>query len=436
MRRGDVLEQRREIVQYQKIWNWAIFIVFSAFCGGGIGVITALFLQMLRLVMSVLWSETLQAAFSFLIGGIRINLYVILICILGGVLIGFWQHKYGDYPKSLEELLVVYKTNKNIPYNNLGIVAVAAFLPLAFGGSVGPEAGLAGILMMLFCWLRDKYKSAITEILKHNDCEKRTFLYDLLLVRPRTMLGFDLQYEDKVYTISKAQKIVIYLSASAGGVLCFWLMGELFKQSGMEFVRFNEITYTLYELIAFIPIVILGILVGMVFILVQEIVKRVFQPIEHKKILRAVVAGFLLGGFGMFLPYTMFSGEEQMVDLVNHLDSWSVSMLLATGLVKMLIINICIFGGWKGGNFFPSLFCSAALGFALASFLPVDSSFVVVIFMAAYCSSALGVAPVVAVLMMLFAPASALLAVFAASFIGGFVNKRVKTAVLQYKSYA
>lgn len=212
----------------------------------------------------------------------------------------------------------------------------AAFLPLAFGGSVGPEAGLAGILMMLFCWLRDKYKSAIT-------CEKHTFLYDLLLVRPRIMLGF--------YTISKIKKIVIYLSASAGGVLCFWLIGELFKQGGMEFVRFSEITYTLYELIAFIPIVILGILVGMVFILVQEIVKSVFQPIEHKKILRAIIAGFMLGSFGMFLPYTMFSGEEQMVDLVNHLDSWSVSMLLTTGLIKMLIINICIFGGWKGGNF-------------------------------------------------------------------------------------
>ena len=89
----------------------------------------------------------------------------------------------------------------------------------------------------------------------------------------------------------------------------------------------------------------------------------------------------------------------------------------------------------EGRKFFAFLFCSTALGFALASFLPVDSSFVVVIFMAAYCSTALGLAPLVAMLMMLFVPASAFLPVFAAAFISGFVNKRVKTTVLQYKRY-
>lgn len=69
----------------------------------------------------------------------------------------------------LEDILKIYKRDKNIPYNNLGIVFVAALMPLIFGGSVAPAAGLAGIIAHVVLLGADKYKSSIVYILQNKE---------------------------------------------------------------------------------------------------------------------------------------------------------------------------------------------------------------------------------------------------------------------------
>ena len=44
------------------------------------------------------------------------------------------------------------------PYDHLGKRSLSALLPLLFGGSVGPEAGLTGVIAGLCTWVGDRMR--------------------------------------------------------------------------------------------------------------------------------------------------------------------------------------------------------------------------------------------------------------------------------------
>ena len=420
-----------QVKTYLKIWNWFIFTALTFLCGGFVGAVTVSFLQIMRFAINLLWAKVPQSFFCIVIFGIKINLYYVILCIAGGVLIGIWQRKYGDYPILLEDILKIYKRDKNIPYNNLGIVFVAALMPLIFGGSVGPEAGLAGIIAMLFCWVRDKYKSSIVYILQNKEKKKRTRLFELIKNPINTFIGVDIIYDDQTYTVSKIKRWSAYLSAAVGGVLAFRIIAKILAHEGIKIAKFGKFVYTSHELLYFLPIVLLGILTGLIFLFSKKLFNYIFKPLKNKKVLRAVICGLILSLVGMFLPYTMFSGEEQMVDLVENWHNWTAPLLFATGFIKILMINCCVSGGWRGGSFFPCLFCATAIGYGLSTFILANQSFIVLTFMASYTAMALGQPLIIIALCMLFAPFSAILPITIAAFIGGFLNKKCMAYIVK-----
>lgn len=414
MEKGQLRLPRHKIVS---LLNFVIYIVM---CGGVIGTVAALFLQIMHKAIELLWTIVPNAIPSTLsVNGVEINVYPVVICIVGGILIGILQKKYGDYPRTLAETIKTYKSDKSLSYNNLPMICMAALLPLVFGGSIGPEAGLAGIVAGLLCWFRDRYKTGLARVLVNNASEQRTTLKAMLKNPLQVCIGSELTINNQSYTISKRYRWTIYAIAAIGGASAFRLIGEVLASEGMKLAHFEPILFSLNEWLAFIPLVIAGIICGVLFLVCERFSRLAFAPLANQKILRAVIAGALLGVVGMFMPYTMFSGEEQMYDLVNSWQSWAAPMLFITGLVKMVTINLCISGGWRGGNFFPILFSSTAIGFSLCTILPVDATFVVLTFMAAYTATALGHPVIVSILCMLFAPLNAIPAIVISAYVGG-----------------
>ena len=52
------------------------------------------------------------------------------------------------------------KTEKHYDYKNMLVMMIAAVLPLLIGSSVGPEAGLTGIIVGMCYWAGDNLKFA------------------------------------------------------------------------------------------------------------------------------------------------------------------------------------------------------------------------------------------------------------------------------------
>lgn len=418
----------KKIFNIRNVFAFAIFVFL---CGGVVGAITGSFLQIMKLIINVLWVKIPQSFASVYIFGVKINFYYALFGAAGGILIGIWQRKYGDYPILLDGIMGIYRRDKNVPYDNLKVVFAAALMPLVFGASVGPEAGLAGIIAMLFCWVRDKYKSGIVCILKNGAEGKNTGLLELIKNPVCTYIGTDIAYGDNTYAISKKKRWAIYLLAAAGGVLAFRLAGMVFAQGGIEIAKFEGFSYTSKEFIWFFPLVIFGILAGLFFLYSKKFFIYVYRPLQNKKILRAVITGLILGLAGRILPYTMFAGEEQMIDVVNNWQTWAVPLLFATGFVKIMLTNCCVYGGWRGGSFFPCLFSATVIGYGLCAYVPADQAFVILVFMAAFTAMSLGQPLIVAVLCMLFSPLAAMVPIILAAFIGGWFNKKCMPKIIK-----
>lgn len=53
----------------------------------------------------------------------------------------------------------------------------------------------------------------------------------------------------------------------------------------------------------------------------------------------------------------------------------SVTVLLATGFMKIVVTALCVNMGWRGGHFFPVIFSGISIGYGLSVMTGVDPVF-------------------------------------------------------------
>jgi H+/Cl- antiporter ClcA len=129
----------------------------------------------------------------------------------------------------------------------------------------------------------------------------------------------------------------------------------------------------------------------------------------------------LIGLIGSFLPYTLFSGEEQMGELMQSFTSISVWLLIATGILKLCVCPLCINLGWRGGNIFPVIFAGISLGYGIALLSGLDPTFCITV-LATSVTAAVMRKPVLAVAVLLLCfPVTSIIFMALAGLIGGAV---------------
>lgn len=78
---------------------------------------------------------------------------------------------------------------------------------------------------------------------------------------------------------------------------------------------------------------------------------------------------------GTYLPLTMFSGEESITVIKESFAEFAPWILIISGILKLVLTNICIKSGWKGGHFFPVIFCGVSIGYGVAMLGGLDTAF-------------------------------------------------------------
>ena len=80
------------------------------------------------------------------------------------MIIGLWQRKNGILPDETEQVMGRIKRSGSYPYNRIHILVISALLPIIFGGTIGPEAGLIGVIAAICCLVGDILKCKGDEV--------------------------------------------------------------------------------------------------------------------------------------------------------------------------------------------------------------------------------------------------------------------------------
>ena len=347
-----------------KVKNNAVFLLYTMLLGAIVGTIVWGFLRLMNLGIFFLW-DYLPSQFDF-------PLYTLCLCTLGGVLIGFWKRKFGDYPEELHVVLGTVKKTGRYSYHNVFSTLGSALFPLLIGASVGPEAGLTGVIAGLCSWIGDKLKRFQHEITELTAIGLSATLGTIF---KSPMFGFIEPIEsDKDTVLPKTSKIVLYFTAILSSFGVFILLNRLFGvKMGMESLAAEKQDFLSY--LYAVPLTLIGIVAGYLFFVFQKLTSVPNNKLKKFVVLRAAAGGLLLGISGTFIPLTMFSGEHQIGEVMESMKDIGAVMLIAVAVVKLLLTNICISSGLKGGHFFPVIFCGVCIGCSMSLLLGVNAVF-------------------------------------------------------------
>lgn len=378
-----------------KIKNQFYLAAFCAIIGAFTGMIIWLFLKVMSVGTAFIW--------EWLPERISLPFYTIAICSLGGLAIGVFRKLFGDYPEELFVVLGKMKTEKRYEYRNMPVLLVAALLPLLIGSSVGPEAGLTGIIVGLCCWAGENLKFARKHAKEYSDIGTAVTLGVLFHSPLFGIFAVEEEGQDQgIPELTRTSKIFVYGLALAAGSGVYLLMSALFG-AGMEgFPSFPAAEPSHRDYLMILPYIISGCLLALFYQFSHHACQILASRLPA--ILRETLGGLILGITGSILPVIMFSGEEQMRVLMEHPFDYLPWFLIGIAFLKILLTNICIQSGLRGGHFFPVIFAGVCLGYGIAGLVFPGSSEHVVFAAAIVTASLLGgiMKKTLAVTMLLF----------------------------------
>jgi H+/Cl- antiporter ClcA len=331
-----------------------------------LGVISALitfaFVALVHRGTHLLWTEAALAL------GLDPRFFTLLVCTLGGLLVGLLVKLFGDHNAIFADLMREFGETGRFNYRHAPGIVVTALVSLVSGASLGPEAPLADACGGLGTWISDR--------LKLNEQETRTMGYSGV---SGMLAAFITQpVGGAVLGLESAQ------GGPAGRKTYFWVLFPSLLASAVATVVFVALSgaffQTLYvfpdyvprigDLLYAVPLGLIGGGVGLLFLFWLRALQRLLQPMKARLVLRGLLGGLGMGLIGALLPLTLFSGEAETVDLIHNAAEIGALMLIVLGVSKVLATSLLLATGWKGGYIFPILFASAAMGLAANLLFP------------------------------------------------------------------
>lgn len=339
--------------------------IFSLLLGALSGVVLWVVLQLMHFGIAFVW-EIAPAQLAF---GDSV-LYPIFVCMLAGVLIGLIQKHYGALPETMHQVMATVKAEGGYSGRRIWVLVAAFLLPIIFGGAVGPEAGLAGIIAALWTFICRNIKVRGMQI----EAMAETGIVAILgAIFGAPLFGIaeaiepdstNEHYRDKL--LSKKARIYFY---GMGVVGIFAVMRALLPfgvpSEGLpRFSWYHAIGWTQWKWS--LALMVLGIVMALLYAVFDDVTATFAECLEKYPIVAAMIAGALLGLVGHFVPETMFSGESGLHELLTTWNGYSAGVLFGIALLKGMASTLCINFGWRGGNIFPIIYMGAAAGYAFA----------------------------------------------------------------------
>ena len=337
-------------------------LAFVAVLGVLSALVTFVFMALVHQGTVLIWEQAAAAL------GMDLRLFTILVCTIGGLLVGLLVKLFGDHSGIFAEVMLEFGKTGRFDYRNAPGIVITAFVSLIAGGSLGPEAPLADASGGMGTLLADR--------LKLNEQETRTMGYSgvsgMLAAFITSPFGGPILGLESAQGGTGGKQTYFWvlfpslLSSAVATVVFVLLSGTFFE----TLYKFPAYTPQLMDLLYGVPLGLIGGAVGLLFMLSLQRLQQLFRPMKQHVVLRGLIGGLAFGLIGALLPLTLFSGEEQTLDLITNAAEIGFLMLIVLGLVKLFATSLLLATGWKGGYIFPIMFAGVALGMAVNLIFP------------------------------------------------------------------
>lgn len=383
----------------------------AALLGAVVGALAGVYLLLVRLGISLVWDGSQPR----LPGPAWVTTPAV--CVAGGLLVGLIRRRHdADTPRDLDDVLARLdadlggdgpaahgepaprKASWLLRAGLLGVVSLAA------GASLGPEAPL----LLLATGLGER----VARILRMSRAEAVVISaagsISGLFGGP---LGAVALAAEPGRPVRTARLLGPGLVAAVTGLVALLLVlpdghGLRYELPELDTGSASALLGVIgWSAVAALP----GILVGLGLALGTPPLRRLAERAFRSPVLRAAVAGLVLGVCGAVAPLTLFSGEHEVETLLAASAGAGALALVGLALLKLVATAACLAGGWFGGQIFPLVLAGMAAGLAVAALVPGAP---VTALMAGGAAAATGVVlrrPLAVVLILLvFLPPSAL----------------------------
>ncbi|MCH4053251.1 MAG: chloride channel protein [Atopobiaceae bacterium] len=289
------------------------------------------------------------------------------LCMAGGFAIGLWTKHVGFRIDTLGVIVKHCRAEGGYEFRDMGEALVLFALPIAFGGAVGPEAGVSGIV----CALATKAMRALRrQGVAAVSGTSRPLAAALAELLPASRGGS-----------ASANDRATALDAEVDWRYDRWPRRVLWGFGGLGFVggiaflarmlgpggglpRFEPIDYLHGSWLVGILAIACGIVLAGVAGATKKAASATLSGMGHVQ--RATICGICLGIVAIWLPDVLFSGQKATGTLISSWQGQGALVLGATCVLKLCLTQLCVEADWVGGEFFPFIYCGVCAGYVLA----------------------------------------------------------------------
>jgi H+/Cl- antiporter ClcA len=356
---------------------------------------------------------------------LNINIWPLVLLTAAGVLIGLAIKFFGQHA-GLGVAQQQYAQAGRLNPRYLPSIMVQAFTSLWSGAAVGPEGPLV--------FLSGGVGSLIADRLKLEKDDVQLLVYSSIAGAFGGFFGSPVIGAVGAIEYMFIKELDLYrhlipglLAAAVGYGVYFALL----QTSYLGIYSFPDYASPrLVDLWWALLVGVIGGVVGILFKLLFGIVHLVFAWLKGP-VVRAVVGGVVIGIIGSFLPLTLYSGQDQLLQIIHNPAAFGVGLLILMVLVKALLTSTSFATGFEGGPVFPLLFIGGTLGLALSQILTfIPQGVAVTAGMASVACAAFPLPLTVALLLGLLGGQPDLLPVIVIGAVIGFLVSKALTPLL------
>ena len=340
-----------------------LLLVLAFLVGAVVGIGTIGTLRLSELLQRLLWDRLRDALPTALLQRIS----PVALGVAGGALIGLAAQRFGYSLDTLGQVIAKAKATGTYRLPSIGKSLVLFLLPIAFGGAVGPEAGVCGFVTAgVYAGIHALRRSGLAAV-RNPDHALSAAIRSLTGAQGPVSQGAE--RHPFTYAYSRPASGVLWVVAAAGFVLgimgfvtCFGTAGSLPRFAPIDYLSASTRDW-MWALAALV----IGYALAQFSLLCHAVSGTIATAIgEQRHVTRAVIAGAFLGLLAIGLPDVLFSGQTGTVALLGSWQRSTALFLALTCVAKLAATAVCVAGGWIGGEFFPMIFCGVSAGYALS----------------------------------------------------------------------